>query len=69
MFPEVRPINSTILSYCLEGRALEVHLDRDWHRVSFVVCAVQPTPLHVEMSAAVVWVLGRSNAKAAAAKF
>src|SRR5437764_8327169 len=37
----------------LEGRALEVHLDRDWHRVSFVVYAVQPTPLHVEMSAAV----------------
>src|SRR5205807_2997917 len=37
----------------LGGCALEVHLDRDWHRVSLVVYAVQPTPLHVEMSAAV----------------
>src|SRR5438067_11430397 len=53
MFPEVRPINSMTLSYCSGGCALEVHLDRDWHRVSFVVYAVQPTPLHVEMSAAV----------------
>src|SRR5437763_7383691 len=33
----------------LEGRALEVHLDRDWHPVSFFVYTVQPTPLHVEI--------------------
>src|SRR5437588_11840581 len=37
----------------LGGCALEVHFDRDWHRVSFVVYAVQSTHIYDEVSAEV----------------